>query len=262
MAGQAGRAAAMQRVAGRRFRRHCLGWRGRLRHCGRWRGRRRRLRHCSQWHCSRWRGRRLGRSVAGARALRRRCRPVKVVGSWASRRSTWNQRWMLCGSWFKRAMGRSGRLWPWRGGCDDDGAVLGRWMRWSSSGRVSWVGAAGVMDASRFGWLGGSVVVGAGCGVAAGGRAGRAGGAGCGVAAGGAGCGVAAGGRAGRAGGAGCGVAAGGAGCGGAATGGAGGGGGGLGRRVGRCGGGGGAGGGGGPALPYWAGEARVVGFR
>ena len=110
-------------------------------------------------------------------------------------------------------------------------------MRWSSSGRVSWVGAAGVMDASRFGWLGGSVVVGAGCGVAAGGRAGRVGGAGCGVAAGGAGCG-------------------------GAATGGAGGGGGGLGRRVGRCGGGGGAGGGGGPALPYWAGEARVVGFR
>ena len=96
--------------AGRRFRRHCLGWRGRLRHCGRWRGRRRRLRHCSQWHCSRWRGRRLGRSVAGARALRRRCRPVKVVGSWASRRSTWNQRWMLCGSSLKRAMGRSGAL--------------------------------------------------------------------------------------------------------------------------------------------------------
>ena len=73
-------------------------------------------------------------------------------------------------------------------------------MRWSSSGRVSWVGAARVVDASRFGWLGGPVGVGAGCGVAAGGRAGRAGGAGCGVAAGGAGCGVAAGGRAGRAG--------------------------------------------------------------
>ena len=73
--------------------------------------------------------------------------------------------------------------------------------------------------------------------------------AGCGIAADGgvdgAGCGIAADGGAGRPG---CGVAA---------TGGAGGGGGGgLGRRSGR------GGGGGAPALPYWAGDASVVGFR
>ena len=45
----------------------------------------------------------LAGSTAWASTARRVCRPVKVVGSLALRRSTRNQRWMPGGSWAKSA---------------------------------------------------------------------------------------------------------------------------------------------------------------
>jgi hypothetical protein len=85
--------------------------------------------------------RRLAGSIAWASTARRVCRPVKVEGSLALRRSTWNQRWMPGGSWAKSAAVRSGRGLPCGAG-GGPGMAGGKCTRSSSSAMARPVGAA------------------------------------------------------------------------------------------------------------------------
>ena len=116
----------------------------------------------------------LAGSTVWASTARRVCRPVKVVGSLALRRSTWNQRWMPGGGWAKSATVRSGRGLPCGAG-GGSGMAGGRCTRSSSSAMVRQVGAARACAAVGTVGAGGLPHDGGGCGGVFGGGAGGGG---------------------------------------------------------------------------------------